>query len=53
VLVDQQDRRVPCAAGRVRQDTEYFVGHHGRFTVALSISAPVAWVLTVTALGTG
>lgn len=53
VLVDQQDRRVVCEAGRVRQDSEYFVGHHGRFTVALSISAPVAWVLTVRAAASG
>jgi hypothetical protein len=53
VLVDQQDRRVVCAAGRVRRDSEYFVGHHGRFTVALSISAPVEWALTVTAVGAG
>jgi hypothetical protein len=50
VLVDQQDRRVVCVAGHVRQDIEYFVGHHGRFTVVLSASAPVAWVLTVTAV---
>lgn len=53
VLVDQQVRRVPCAAGRVRRDTEYFVGHHGRFTVALSLSAPVEWALTVTAVEAG
>lgn len=53
VLVDQQDRRVVCPAGRVRTDTEYFVGSHGRFAIALSAPAPVQWALTVTAQAGG
>lgn len=51
VLADNQDRRVACVDGRVSTDRELFVAPHGRFTIALSISGPVEWDLSVREVG--